>query len=39
MIANGRSFWSKICQKERAENEKGPIGCSMIWNGMLERLG
>ena len=29
----------KKIQKDQAENEKGPLGCYIIWNSVLKRLG
>ena len=43
MIANERSFliekFFKKKKQKQVENEKGPLGCSMIWKGMLEKVG
>ena len=35
----GDQFESNCFQKDRVENEKGPLGCYIIWNSVLERLG
>ena len=29
----------KKFQKDRVENENGPLGCYTIWNSVLERFG
>ena len=39
MLTNKRLIFVKKILKDRVENEKGPLGCYIIWNSVLERLG
>ena len=35
----GGHFDPKFFKKNEQKMKRGPLGCSMIWNSMLERLG